>query len=59
MYCFDFDVCEQFSELENFLATTLMNFWGSQYMNITMLWTVRLLKRASKAVSRLYFIYPK
>jgi len=59
LYYFDSDVFEQFSELENFLATTLKNFWGSQYMNITMLWTVRLLRRASKVVSRLYFFYPK
>jgi len=58
LYYFDFCVFEQFSELENFLATTLKNFWGSQYMNTTMLWTVRLLRRASKVVSRLCFFYP-
>jgi hypothetical protein len=50
--------CELFSELENFLVTTQKNYWGNQCMNITMHWTVRLLKKASKAVSRcVYHIY--
>jgi hypothetical protein len=59
LYYFDSDICEQFSELENFLVITLKNCWGSQCMNITMLWTVRLLRRASKAVSTSYFCHPK